>query len=86
MTERSPTLLTRPFDPRYPEGDNCRAIRTALRKAGFTATLADIHWAWRNYSEQHSAGWLDPGHDYDDAANIVRAILTPETEDDTGAL
>lgn len=81
MADKQLTLMTRPFSPtRYPEADNCRAIRAVMRKRGYTATLADIYWAWLNHSESHGAGWLDPGHDLDDAAYIVRSILEPEVE------
>lgn len=53
----------------------------ALHRAGFTARLSDIEWAWQVYSDIMSAGWLCvSSYSEEEQVEILRRRLQPETE------
>lgn len=55
-------------------------LSEALNQAGYDASLWDIEWAWREYSETMATGFLICD-DFDYAVQILLNYLEPENQE-----
>jgi hypothetical protein len=53
-------LVRKPTEnnPHYSYTNDIQAMREALNRRGYDASIEDIVWAWEQHSESWAAGWL----------------------------
>ena len=51
-------MVRRPQPDSHFEYPEIALLKSALNRAGYDASEADIQWAWEEHSEDWAAGWL----------------------------